>query len=187
MLDTETRAHSVADTAARQLDTSRDQLLAAHLDPGARLLMVARDTVLMLGSVTAEEEEIVSLPPGSKHVAITHVSDTQLAVMGSLSEGGYLQTVSTLYRCVVAAAAVKTTSHSGRGLSLVRDKLYVCAGTRVATVRPGPGGLDTVLGRMAAPTTRFRAVNEILPIYHSILAFFVPIREGPSKGLLQTL
>merc|ERR1711952_48623 len=103
--------------------------------------MVARDTVLMLSSVTAEEEEIVSLPPGSKHVAVT-----QLAVMGSLSEGGYLQTVSTLYRCVVAAAAVKTTSHSGRGLSLVRDKLYVCAGTRVATVRPGPGGLDTVLG-----------------------------------------
>ena len=163
VLDTETRAHSVADTAARQLDTSRDQLLAAHLDPGARLLMVARDTVLMLSSVTAEEEEIVSLPPGSKHVAITHVSDTQLAVMGSLSEGGYLQTVSTLYRCVVAAAAVKTTSHSGRGLSLVRDKLYVCAGTRVATVRPGPGGLDTVLGRMAAPATRFKAVNEILP------------------------
>merc|ERR1712110_1252291 len=86
---------------------------------------------------------------GSKHVALTHVSDDQVAVMGSLSEGGYLHTLSTVYRCTVARASMKTTSHSGKGMFVVDDKLFVCVGNRVMSVKPGPGGLDTVLGKMA--------------------------------------
>ena len=152
VLDTLTGTHSLAGVTSTLVDISADNLAAWHIDPWARLFVVTKDTslVLMFSPHSKSGEEIISLSPGSKHVALTHVSEDQVAVMGSLSEGGYLQTVSTVYRCTVAKAAMKTTSHSGKGMFMVDDKLYVCVGNRVMSVRPGPGGLDTVLGKMAA-------------------------------------
>lgn len=151
VLDTVTGTHSMAGLTNTQVDIGADNLAAWHIDPWARLFMVTKDTslVLMFSSHSKSSEEIISLSPGSKHVALTHVSEDQVAVMGSLSEGGYLQTVSTVYRCTVAKAAMKTTSHSGKGVFMVDDKLYLCVGNRVMSVGPGRGGLDTVLGKMA--------------------------------------
>ena len=151
VLDTLTGTHSLAGVTRTQVDITADNLAAWHIDPWARLFMVTRDTsrVLMFSPQSKSSEEINSLSPGSKHVALTHVSEDQVAVMGSLSEGGYLHTLSTVYRCTVATASMKTTSHSGKGMFVVDDKLFVCVGNRVMSVKPGPGGLDTVLGKMA--------------------------------------
>ena len=152
VLDTLTGTHSPAGITNTPVHVRADSLAAWHIDPWDRFLMVTKDTaaVLSFNTHSRSSEEIITLPPGSKHVAITHVSENQVAVMGSLSEGGYLQILSTVYRCTVGNAAMKTTSHSGKGMFLVDDKLYVCTSNRVVSVRPGPGGLDTVLGKMAA-------------------------------------
>ena len=158
VLDTVTGTHSLAGVTHTKVDIRADNLAAWHMDPWARLFMVTKDTslVMMFSPHSLSSEEIISLSPASKHVALTHVSEDQIAVMGTLSEGGYLLTLSTVYRCTVAKASLKTTSHSGKGMFIVEDKLFVCVGNRVMRVRPGPGGLDTVLGKMAVSVSAIK-------------------------------
>eukprot|EP00092_Neocalanus_flemingeri_P018041 GFUD01019526.1.p1 GENE.GFUD01019526.1~~GFUD01019526.1.p1 ORF type:complete len:521 (+),score=189.47 GFUD01019526.1:54-1616(+) len=99
------------------------------------------------------EEEVVKVP-SIDHSTIAHTTTGQVAVMGALAEGGYLQLVSTAYRAVVAETKVKNTSHKGKGMFLVGGRLYLSISSRVMSVQLGSnlaGGLDSLLGRLAQP------------------------------------
>ena len=114
--------------------------MAWHLDMSSQLVMVTTDgNVVMFNANTGSLEDIIELPSGSKHVALTHIEENQIAVMGTLNEGGYLQTISSVYRCVVAKGQLKTTSHKGKGIFFIDNKLIICVSNRVVSVRPSPG------------------------------------------------
>jgi len=150
VLDTCTRVHSVTSVVTMDVGMNRDHVVAWHLDMSSQLIMVTTDnSVVLFNPNTGSLEDIIQLPRGSKHVALTHVEENQIAVMGTLNEGGYLQTISTIYRCVVAKCQMKTTSHKGKGIFFIDNKLIICVSNRVLSVRPSPGGLDNVLGNMS--------------------------------------
>jgi len=150
VLDTCTRVHSVTSVVTKDVGLNRDNIVAWHLDMSSQLVMVTTDgNVVMFNANTGSLEDIIELPSGSKHVALTHIEENQIAVMGTLNEGGYLQTISTVYRCVVAKGQLKTTSHKGKGIFFIDNKLIICVSNRVVSVRPSPGGLDNVLGNMS--------------------------------------
>jgi len=153
VLDTSTNIYNVTNVVTRHVPLDRSNLVTWHLNTKSELLMVTKEDDVVIFSDSGLVEDIISLPRGSKHVSLTHVSDNQIAVMGTLSEGGYLQTVSLIYKCVVSKAVMKTTSHTGRGMFMIGNKLVICVSNRVLSARPSPGGLDSVLGRLAPPLT----------------------------------
>merc|ERR1719500_1507020 len=92
--------------------------------------------------------------PSTLHSSLAHTMANQVAVMGSLAEGGFLQLIGTQYRAVVAESKVKTTSHKGKGMFLIGEKLYLCISSRIMSTQLGihlKGGLDMMLGRLAEP------------------------------------
>ena len=153
VLDTVTGVHSMEDIVTTSLSRSRDDILAWHLDPWSQLRMVtSQHDIVQVNADTGMEQLVLSIPGDSKHVSLCHVSRDQLAVMGTLSEGGYLQTVSTTYNCVTGQCQMKTTSHSGKGMFLLGGMLYVCASNRVVRLRAGGAGLDNVMGSLVTDT-----------------------------------
>ena len=158
VLDTVRGVHSMEDRVSTPLSLSRDSVMAWHLDPWSQLSIVtSQHDIVQVCPDTGTEQHVLSIPRGSKHVSLCHVSRDQLAVMGTQSEGGYLQTVSTTYQCVTGQSSIKTTSHTGKGMFLLGDMLYVCASNRVMRLSPGGAGLDRVLGSMATNTTAVSA------------------------------
>eukprot|EP00090_Calanus_glacialis_P046541 TRINITY_DN9199_c0_g1_i1.p1 TRINITY_DN9199_c0_g1~~TRINITY_DN9199_c0_g1_i1.p1 ORF type:complete len:522 (+),score=211.60 TRINITY_DN9199_c0_g1_i1:44-1609(+) len=153
VLDSETQSHSV--TVVDRITVCLASEVVCH--DLARDLTVAliktNGSLCVFNTKTSMEEEVMKVP-STNHTALTHTTAGQVAVMGALPEGGFLQLVSTKYRAVVAETKLKNTSHKGKGIFLVRGRLYMSISSRVMTVQLGSnlkGGLDMLLGKLAQP------------------------------------
>jgi len=153
VLDTVTRIYTLTDTVTADLDLVRDDMVAWHLDPWSQLSLIKEDAIDRVDLETGKRTQLTKLPPGSKHTSLCHVSRDQLAVMGALSEGGYLLTISLTLRCVTGQAKLKTSSHTGKGLFLINGKLFVCVSNKVVSVTPNSGNLGSVIGSQATPAS----------------------------------
>ena len=158
VLDTVTRVHSLVDTLTTSLQLTRADAVTWHLDSWSQLYMITtQDSLVSIDSVTGAATELTSVASGSKHVSLCHVSRDQLAVIGTLSEGGYLHTVSTTYTCVTGQCKLKTSAHNDKGLHLIIKKLYLIISNKVMSVSPNCGDLESVLGSQADPAQMMEA------------------------------
>jgi len=119
--------------------------------------MIRTSGALCIFNILTKLEEEVMLLPSTLHSSVTYTGINQVAIMGSLSEGGFLKIVNTQYKAVVADTKVKTTSHKGKGMFLVGGKLFLAISSRILSLELGShlrGGLDTMLGKLAEPQTQ---------------------------------
>ena len=153
VLDITTGAHSLEEVVRRKVFSDIRQLKCFILDSKSSVTMVTSgDTLKVFNTKTGNLEDLANVPAGSKHLAITDIAGSdQIAVMGTLSEGGFLHTFSRAFNCVIASCNMKTTAHTGRGLYHLQDKLLVAVTNRVMTISPAAASLETLLGRMSQP------------------------------------
>jgi len=153
VLDSETQSHSVAMVSKTNICLA-EEVVCADLARDSSVAIIKTNGLLCIFNTNTSTEEEVMRVPSTLHSSLTHTMANQVAVMGSLAEGGFLQLISTQYRAVVAESKVKTTSHKGKGLFLVGEKLYLCISSRIMSTQLGihlKGGLDMMLGRLAEP------------------------------------
>merc|ERR1719219_1535403 len=145
VLDINTGGYSLQEVERRKVFGDIRELKCFILD-------TSEDWLKVFSTKTGSLEDLAKVPAGSKHLAITDISGSeQIAVMGTLTEGGFLHTFSRAFNCVTASCNMKTTAHTGRGLYQLQDKLIIAVTNRVMTVSPAPASLETLLGRMAQP------------------------------------
>jgi len=118
--------------------------------------LVTRNGSLSVFYPESGTDDILTLP-SSDQCGLVSVSKDQVAVMGSLTEGGFLQLINTTYRAVVVDSKVKNTSHKGKGIFFSEGRLFLAINSKIMSVSLGEnlhGGLDMLLGKLAIPQTQ---------------------------------
>jgi len=150
VLDLTKGKHTVEEVTNKEVASDIRELKCFILDSKSNVIMVTSgDTLKVFNTATSSLEELAKVPAGSKHLAIADIGADQVAVMGTLSEGGFLHTFSRAFNCVIASCNMKTTGHSGRGLYFIQDRLLVTVTNRVISTSLVDNSLDTLMGRMA--------------------------------------
>ena len=159
VLDINTGAHSLQEVVRREVFSDVRELKCFILGrKWSVILVTSGDSLQVFNTQTGSLEDLAKVPAGSKHLAITDITGSdQIAVMGTLTEGGFLHTFSRAFSCVTASCNMKTTAHTGRGLYHLQDKLLVAVTNRVMTVSPAAASLETLLGRMSQPDQKVAA------------------------------
>ena len=144
VLDSETQTHSVI-VVDRIIVCLASEVVCHDLANDLTVALIKTNGSLFVFNTNTGMEEEVMKVPSTNHIALTHTTAGQVAVMGALSEGGFLQLVSTKYRAVVAETKLQNISHNGKGIFLVSGRLYMSVSSRVMSVQLGThltGGLD---------------------------------------------
>jgi len=118
--------------------------------------LVKRNGTLSVFHPESGTDDILTLPSADQ-CGLVNVSKDQVAVMGSLAEGGFLQLINTTYRAVVVDSKVKNTSHKGKGIFFSEGRLFLAINSKIMSVSLGEnlhGGLDMLLGKLAIPQTQ---------------------------------
>ena len=158
VLDITSGAHTVEEVVRRDVASDIKQLKCYIMDRRFNVIMVTSgDTLKVYNTAKGSLEDLANVPAGSKHLAITDIGDDQIAVMGTLAEGGYLHTFSRAFNCVIASCNMKTTGHKGRGLYYLQGRLLITVTNRVVTTGLTDHSLDTLMGRMAASGSQMEA------------------------------
>jgi len=153
VLDSETQSHSVK-VMDRTTVCLASEVVCFDLAMDSTVAMIKTSgSLCVFNTKTSTEEEVMKIS-STQHISLVHTTANQVAVMGALAEGGFLQLISTQYRAVVAESKIKTTSHKGKGMFLVGGRLYLTISSKVMSVQLGSnlmGGLDMLLGKLAEP------------------------------------
>ena len=147
VLDSETQSHSVM-VVDRIIVCLACEVVCHDLAKDLTVALIKTNGSLFVFNTKTGMEEDVMKVPSTNHIALTHMTAGQVAVMGALSEGGFLQLVCTKNRAVVAETKLQNTSHNGKGIFLVSGRLYMSVSSRVMSVQLGTnlmGGLDNEL------------------------------------------
>jgi len=153
VLDSETKSHTLTMVKKTPICLAKEVVCYDLAQDCSVAMIRTSGTLCFFNTKTSMEEEVTKVP-STLHSSITHTGTDQVAVMGSLSEGGYLQLISIPYRAVVVEKKVKTTTHKGRGMFLVGGKLFLSISSRIMSIELGShlrGGLDMMLGKLAEP------------------------------------
>jgi len=153
VLDSENKSHTLTMVKMTPMCLA-EEVVCYDLAQDSSVAMIKTSGALCIFNTKNSMEEEVMKVPSTLNSSVINTAANQVAVMGSLSEGGYLQLISTQYRAVVVEMKVKTTSHKGRGMFLVGGKLFLLISSRIMSIELGThlrGGLDMMLGKLAEP------------------------------------
>jgi len=166
VIDSDGQSHSVVVVGKNSL-CPYSEVVCLDLGMDLNVAMVKTNSTLCMFNTTTNTEEVVLQVPNINNMSMAHISSDQVAVIGALAEGGFLQLISTKYRAVVAEMKVKNTTHKGKGMFLIGETLYMSMSSRVMSVNLGSnlaGGLDNLLGKLAQPQaqTSYNVIPDLI-------------------------
>jgi len=153
VLNTESKSHNITSVEKYKLGTSKNIIKSDLSEELGITILKASGHLCTFNKETNAVEEIMKIP-STEHCSLVTISSGQVAVMGTLPEGGFLKLISTNYGVAVAECKVKNTMHSGKGMFLVNNRLFLSMSSKIVTVQIEPylnGGLSMLLGISAAP------------------------------------